>query len=215
MAKKKPVADSLPDLVEPFFDEASTTIAREIFGATLPDIVKELPVLKYIKTASDIYGTYRLQKVHRRLKAFLAALIAGNFTLDEFSKLSTDDQKYVVDILVTELDSQSDDLQSEAMGYLFNAYITGSIDRLMFMGIAHELKNTNPLVFYFSVDSYTLTSRSSGTTIDSGPTHYLPTSFAASNNINGFLSSSEIYLTNLGRAFFDNVYNPMSQKHMI
>jgi hypothetical protein len=214
MTKKKPVADNLPDLAEPFFDEASTTIAREVFGATLPDVVKELPVLKYIKTASDIYSTYRLQKIHRRLKAFLSALIAGNFTLDEFSKLSADDQKYVVDILVTELDSQSDDMQSEAMGYLFNAYIAGSIDRLMFMGIAHELKNANPLVFYFNVDSYNLTPRNTGTTIDSGPVHYLPASFVA-NGTDKLAFSSELYLTNLGQAFFDNVYNPMSQKHMI
>lgn len=74
-------------------------------------------------------------------------------SLDDFNRLPPDEQKHVIDILVTELDNQSDDLQSKAMGYLFNAYISGSIDRLMFMGIAHELRNTNPLVFYFNVDN--------------------------------------------------------------
>lgn len=204
----------LTDLTEPFFDEASVAIARDIFGVALPDIVKDLPVLKYVKTASDVYGAYRLQKLHRRLKSFLNALIEGNFNLEDFVELPKDDQRQVVDILVTELDSQADDLQSEATGYLFNAYIRGSIDRLMFMGIAHELKNTNPLVFYFNADSYKLTEREPGTTIDDGPIHYLPTSFT-SNTTEKLAFSSEIYLTNLGKAFFENIYTPMSGKHMI
>lgn len=211
---KQHAINDLPDLAEPFLDEASATIAREIFGVALPDIIKDLPVLKYVKTASDVYGAYRLQKLHRRLKSFLDALVDGNFTLEDFNKLPTDEQKQVVDILVTELDSQADDLQAEAMGYLFNAYISSSIDRLTFMGIAHELKNTNPLVFYFNVDSYKLTERKPGTTIDDGPIHYLPTSFT-SNSTEKLAFSSELYLTNLGKAFFENVYTPMSQEHMI
>lgn len=78
--------------------------------------------------------------MRRRLKAFLEALIAGDFSRDDFDSLPPDEQEYVIDILVTELDNQPDDLQSEAMAYLFSAYISGTIDRLMFTGIAHELK---------------------------------------------------------------------------
>lgn len=211
-SNKPHVVNDLPDLTEPFFDEASMIIAKDVFGATLPEIVRELPLLKYIKTASDIYSTYRLQKLHRRLKSFLGALIAGSFSLEDFNKLTSNEQKHVVDILVTELDNQADDLQSEAMGYLFNAYIGGLIERLMFMGIAHELKNTNPLVFYFNVDSYILTERKAGTTIDGGPIHYLPTSFFSSTT-DTLAFSSELYLTNLGKAFFENIYIPMSHRH--
>ena len=137
-------------------------------------------------------------------------------SLDDFNRLPPDEQKHVIDILVTELDNQSDDLQSKAMGYLFNAYISGSIDRLMFMGIAHELRNTNPLVFYFNVDNvdgYNLTPQSSGATSISGPVHYLPNSFV-SNSTDKLMFSSELYLTNLGQAFFDNVYLPMNQKRI-
>ena len=222
-----------PDLVEPLFDEASNAVAKGIFGVALPEIIKELPILKYVKTATDVYSAYRISKLHRRLKAFLDALQDGSFTLDDFYKLSRDQQESVVDILVTELDGQSDNLQAEALGYLFAVYMSKDIDRLIFLGVAHELKNINPLVFYFNVDSYTFDDaarlESSVASnfgfsnalmpiqIKSGPVQYLPSTFiSGSTSASGaFQISSSAYMTNLGEAFFKYVYRPMQQKHTI
>lgn len=38
----KSINDDLLDLIEPFLDEATESIAREMFEAALPDIVKDL-----------------------------------------------------------------------------------------------------------------------------------------------------------------------------
>ncbi len=224
------MADDIPDLAEPFLDEASSKIAKELFSTALPDLVKDLPILKYIKTATDIYGAYRITMLNRRIRAFIAAIQAGNFDIEDFRNLSKSEQSQVVDVLMTELDNHTDDLQSEALGYLFAAYVSGKIDRLIFIGVAHELKNTNPLVFYFNVDSYSyelrnensnfdgldfgFTKRPSGTTIDNGPVQYLPAAFK-SNSTAKLAFSSELYMSNLGEAFFEHVYSPMKRAHVI
>lgn len=225
--KFQDAASSVPDLVEPFLDEASSKVAKEIFSTALPEIAKDLPVLKYIKTASDLYGAYRILKLNKRIKAFVDAIHAGGFRVEDFRKLSQDDQSKVVDVIITELDNHTDNLQSEALGHLFSAYISEKIDRLTFLGVAHELKNTNPLVFYFNVDGYAYkqkrpdigtdlgyTVRKSGITLDSGPIHYLPASFK-SNSTDMIAYSSMTFMTNLGEAFFKYVYEPMSKAHTI
>lgn len=227
------VKADIPELAEPFFDEVSSTMAKGLFAITLPEIAKDLPILKYVKTTADLYGAYRISKLHRRLKTFLKALQNGGFTLDDFYALPSEQQEQVVDILVTELDSQSDDLQAEALGHLFTAYISKDIDHLLFLGVAHELKNINPLVFYFNVDSYTfddaarlesLTPVHAGffntpmpVQIKSGPVQYLPSTFiTGSTNASGsFQISSNAYMTNLGEAFFNYVYKPMQQKRLV
>lgn len=221
------ISDDIPDLAEPLFDEVSERIAKGLFGIVLSESAKDLPVLKYVKTAVDMYSAYRASKLHRRLKSFLDGLQSGDFNLDDFNQLPQEEQKYVVDILVTELDNQSDNLQAEALGYLFAAYIAKDVDRLIFLGVAHELKNTNPLVFYFNVDSYSFDdmeklkkidnisySGSMRARITSGPTQYLPSAFMSNGN-EMLISSSELYVTNLGEAFFKYVYLPMQQEHLI
>jgi len=219
------------DLVEPLLDEGVSTLMRSIFGIAVPELAKDVPILKSIKTASDIYGAIRLARLGKRMKFFAKALQDGKFSINDLNNLSHEEQISLVDTVVTELDNHTDDFQSEALGYLFRAYVLGEIDRLAFTGIAHELKNTNPLVFYFNVDSYitkqppkipplapdygfVFTSRKYGTTIDSGPVDYLPAAFK-SNSSNTMQFTTETLLSDMGELFFEYVYNPMKINHSI
>lgn len=212
----KKVIDDAPDLVEPFFDEASTKVASELFHQALPELAKDIPILKYIKTGIDQYSIYKTNKLYRKMRVFLKSLIDGEFNMDAYNALKQEEKEAMVDILVTELDNQTDDLQSEALGLLFVAYIEQRIDRLIFMGIAHELKNTNPLAFYFNVDSIRVTEKYKDKDLAiSGPVHYLPSSFYSDGTDKLQFSSEGPFLTNLGRAFYDNVYRPMSERYII
>lgn len=212
----KRIADDAPDLVEPFFDEASTRLAGELFHQALPELAKELPILRYIKTGMDQYSIYRTNKLYRKMRVFLKSLIDGQFNMNAYNALKQEEKEAMIDILVTELDNQTDDLQSEALGLLFVAYIERRIDRLIFMGIAHELKNTNPLAFYFNVDSIGVTEKYKDKDLAiSGPVHYLPSSFYSDGTDKLSFSSEGPFLTNLGRAFYNNVYKPMSERYVI
>jgi len=227
MAKKisTVISDEGLDIVEPILDEGAQSLMKDIFGIAIPEITSNIPVLKSVKSAVDIYGAIRVRRLNSRMDAFARALKSGDFNIDDFTDLSAKDQVSLVDTIVTELDSHNDDLQSIALGCLFNAYVSGRIDRLIFTGVSHELKNTNPLVFYFNVSSYKtksqlpvnsngadfgFTKRNLGTTVDSGPIEYLPAAFI-SNSSGGMQFSTDMTLTNLGEAFFDHVYHPMKK----
>ncbi len=207
------LTEAAPDALEPVLDEASEQLSRELFGAAMPELIKDLPILKYVKTASDVYTTFRMYKLKKRMTRFLHSLLDGGFQVADYEALGSEEKQLIIDILVTELDAQTDDMQSEALALLFMSYINGSIDRLMFHGISHELKNTNPLVFYFSVDGFTLHTMKGGVRIE-GPLHYLPASFYA-NFSESFAFSTDNLLTNLGQAFFTHIYEPMRINHSI
>ena len=164
-------------------------------------------------------------------ESFAYAIQDGKFDISDLDNLSHDDQVSLVDTVVTELDNHTDNFQSEALGYLFKAYVLKEIDRLAFTGIAHELKNTNPLVFYFNVDSYStkqplkipplapgygfaFTARKYGTVIDSGPVDYLPAAFK-SNSSSTMQFTTETLLSDMGELFLKYVYNPMKIKYSI
>jgi hypothetical protein len=213
MSKKvqKIISNEAADLAEPLFDKASTELVKGLFGAVLPEIIKDLPVLKYIKTAGDIYGAYRISKLQHSLRQFLRALLEGNFNLEDYYRLPEAEQRQIIDILTTELDNQTDDRQAEALGLLFNAYISRTISTLIFIGLTHELKNINPLVF--SSDEFKITrfGKDMRNIRIEGPVHYLPNSFYSNSN-GQFSFSTDLLLTNLGEAYFDYVYNPMLKK---
>jgi hypothetical protein len=148
------------------------------------------------------------------MRAFLNALIDEKFSIDDFRELPQSEQQMVIDILVAELDGQTDDKQAEALALLFAAYIRKDIDRLIFHGVAHELKNINPLTFYFNVDNLTTGESKAGIRLTGGPTHYLPSTFYG-NRSDTLNFSSDLFLTNLGKIFFTCIYNPMMQKYLI
>lgn len=204
---------NIPDLAEPVLDAASEELARGLFGVAVPELIKDLPVLKYAVVAKDLYTAFRINKLTKRMKKFLDTLQQGGFNLRDYEVLSPEERQLVIDILVTELDAQTDDMQSEALALLFKAYADKKIERLMFHGVAHELKNINPLVFYFSVDGFSLKAQGAGVSID-GPLHYLSQAFY-SNQTGGLQFTTDHYLTNLGLVFFDVIYTPMREKYSI
>lgn len=227
----KIITDDGSDLVEPFLDEGVSRLMKSIFGTVLPEIAKEVPILRSIQTVSDVYGVIRLTRLSNRMNSFAKALQLDDFDLDDLNKLPKDEQLILIDTVVTELDNHTDNLQSEALGYLFKAYVSGKIDRLSFTGIAHELKNSNPLIFYFNVDGYAIeqppklppfpasdvfafTASRAGTVIKSGPVDYLPAAFK-SNGGGNMQFSTEIMLTNLGEIFIKHVYEPMREENII
>lgn len=199
------------DLVEPLFDEASSQLADSLFHYAVPDLARDLPVIKYFKMGADLYSSYKVLALRKKMKAFLESLLVGGFGISAYEKLEQHEKETMIDVLVTELDSQTDRLQSEALGLLFIAYVRQAIDRLTFLGIAHELKNTNPLLFYFNVDGIGVTEKYKTKELAiSGPVHYLPSSFYSDGTDKLQFSSEGPFLTNLGKAFYNNVYLPMS-----
>ncbi|MFZ2125008.1 MAG: hypothetical protein WA087_00515 [Candidatus Saccharimonadales bacterium] len=227
----KIIKNDAADITEPLLDEGVSTLMKDVFGVVVPELAKDIPILKSVKTATDIYSAIRLTRLSKRMASFARALQLGDFNIDDLNNLPKEEQVILIDTVVTELDNHTDTLQSEALGYLFKAYVSGKIDRLAFTGIAHELKNTNPLVFYFNVDGYTtkqppklppnatndgfvFTTRKYGTTIDSGPVDYLPAAFK-SNSSSVMQFTTETILTNLGEVFFEYVYNPMKKLYVI
>lgn len=214
MNKRAIIAKEGDELAEPFFDATSEGILKGIFGIALPEFAKDLPLIKYVKTAVDMYSAHKLSRLQRRMKAFLDGLTEGSFEVKDFEALSDDEQRMIIDILITELDTYANDFQSEALSLLFMAFIKKDIDRLMFQGVSHELKNINPLAFYFNVDGFSLKELNSSTIrirID-GPLHYLPSTFYSTQS-EGLISASELYLTSFGKIFFEYIYEPMRQKY--
>ncbi len=213
---KENIKRDAPDLAEPFLDEVTNAVAEKLFHEALPELAKDLPVIKYFSAGADLYGTYKVHKLRKRMAVFLKSLIDGKFDVEAYGALEQEEKEAMIDIVVTELDNQTDNLQSEALGLLFVAYIQKKIDRLAFLGIAHELKNTNPLAFYFNMDSIVVREKFKAKELAvSGPVHYLPSSFYSNGTDKLQFSSDGPFLTNLGKAFYENVYKPMAQRYMI
>jgi hypothetical protein len=209
------LSDEVPDLAEPIFDLAVKTIANEVFKSSLPEIVGELPILKYGKTAKDIFNIVNNKRRASKLRVFLQSLLTQELDIAEFHKLDSTVQNQVVEMLISEINTQSSDLQSEALAYLFTAYVNKAIDHLTFLGIAHELKYTNPALYNFSVDKLAATIDGEVYKV-TGPTNYLPVSFGH-NTITGIgqWSSTGDYffvLSNFGKIFYNSVYLPMSER---
>jgi hypothetical protein len=202
------------DLLEPFLDEGARRIGNQIFKAGLPELAEETPILKWGKLGYDMYSMHKMNKLSKRMAAFLSALEADAFKLRQFEELDESLQAMVIEILINELDLQNDNYQAEALALLFNAYIKKEIDRLMFQGVAHELKNANPLTFYFNVDSLVVNNDQDRLRIISGPINYLPAAFVSGSN-DQFESTSDNLLTNLGKTFYEVIYVPMQQRYSI
>jgi len=144
----------------------------------------------------------------------------GSNTIEEFNKLSEKDKSKLRGLVISQLDLQSDERQAEAMGYAVDAYLSKKIDQLMLAGIVSELKNTNPLLFYFS--EYNLHIDNShtvyGNSIIKGPVHLLPAAFYSkimTERSAGWsaVPSTVSIPTEIGKLFFTYVYEPMAEKY--
>lgn len=211
--------DDLADLTEPFVDEASQQLLKTFAGTLLPEILENLPVVKTGIVVGKLFNSAKAAHRAKLMHAFLQQLQSGNKSMDEFDKLSNEDKEYIRGIVISQLDMQTDERQAEAMAHIVDVYLNGEVDRLTFIGLAAELKNTNPLLYYFSVDAISITRQDNGVVEASGPTYLLPATFGH-NTVTGIGqgdSSGEykFVLTQLGQAFYANVYEPMAIKYMM
>ena len=150
MLNEKADVDDLADLAEPLLDKASIKFLESFTGATSADFIESLPAGKLVITTARLFSSAKNHYRKEYLKLFLQGLKAGNNTMEEFDKLSKKDKSKLRGLVISQLDLQSDERQAEAMGYAVDAYLSNKIDRLMLVGIISELKNINPLLFYFS-----------------------------------------------------------------
>ena len=147
---RKADIEDLADLTETPLDKASIKFLESFTGATSADFIESLPAGKLIITTARLFSSAKNHHRERHLKSFLQGLKAGNNTIEEFNKLSEKDKSKLRGLVISQLDLQSDERQAEAMGYAVDVYLSNKIDRLMLVGIISELKNINPLLFYFS-----------------------------------------------------------------
>ncbi|QQS20111.1 hypothetical protein IPL85_01500 [Candidatus Saccharibacteria bacterium] len=214
----KPDTDDLADLTEPFADEASKQLLKSFAGELMPDILENVPVIKTGVVIGKLFNSAKSTYRANMMASFLHGLQANTKTMDEYEKLSVDDKAYIRGIVISQLDLHTDERQAEALALLVDAYLWQRVDRLTFIGIVSELKNTNPLLYYFNVDPISY-GNYNGVVVAKGPTYLLPSAFGntTSMGVNTYDSApdTQFVLTKLGKAFFEHVYDPMATKYMI
>ena len=219
MLNKKADVDDLADLAEPLLDKASIKFLESFTGATSADFIESLPAGKLVITTARLFSSAKNHYRKEYLKSFLQGLKAGNNTIEDFNKLSEKDKSKLRGLVISQLDLQSDERQAEAMGYAVDVYLSNKINRLMLVGIISELKNINPLLFYFS--EYNLYIDNSHDEYDSpiikGPVHLLPAIFYSVMTEDSAVWSPELSTTPtptpIGKLFFRHIYEPMAEKY--
>jgi hypothetical protein cdivTM_01456 len=219
MLNKKADVDDLADLAEPLLDKASIKFLESFTGATSADFIESLPAGKLIITTARLFSSAKNHHRERHLKSFLQGLKAGNNTIEEFNKLSENDKSKLRGLVISQLDLQSDKRQAEAMGYAVDVYLSNKIDRLMLVGIISELKNINPLLFYFSEYNLYIDNGHTiyGRPIIKGPVHLLPAIFYSVMTEDSAVWSPELSTTPtptpICKLFFRHIYEPMAEKY--
>lgn len=216
---KKLSGDDLAELSEPFIDEATRDLLESFAGEALPVLVGEIPVAKTVLAVSRLFSSAREFHRTKMMLSFLDGLTNGTQTIEEFNSLEDENKNALRSIIVAQLDMQSDERQAEAIGYLVDAYLSKEVDRLMFTGVLSEIKNTNALLYYFSVDSIIVTDNGYGSQEATGPIDLLPAAFGH-NTVTGIgqwgsTGEYKFALTRLGQVFFKHIYLPMSIKYQI
>ena len=220
MLNKKADVDDLADLAEPLLDKASTEFLASFTGATSADFIESLPAGKLIITTARLFSSAKNYYRERYLKSFLQGLKVGDNTMEDFNKLSENNKSKLRGLVISQLDLQSDERQAEAMGYAVDAYLSNKIGWIMLAGIISELKNINPLLFYFS--EYNLYIDNSDDEYDSpiikGPVHILPAVFYSEIMTKRSAGWSAVPSTTptptpIGILFFRHIYEPMAEKY--
>ena len=219
MLNEKADVDDLADLAEPLLDKASIKFLESFTGATSADFIESLPAGKLVITTARLFSSAKNHHRERHLKSFLQGLKAGNNTIEEFNKLSEKDKSKLRGLVISQLDLQSDERQAEAMGYAVDVYLSNKIDLLMIVGIISELKNINPLLFYFSEYNLYIDNGHTiyGRPIIKGPVHLLPAIFYSVMTEDSAVWSPELSTTPtptpIGKLFFRHIYEPMAEKY--
>lgn len=214
---QKIAADDLAEFAEPFIDAASRDLLQTFAGQSLPELIQDIPFAKTAIAIGRVFnGTKELYRT-RMMLAFLAGWHNGAKTVTEFNNLNEDEKIRLRGLVVAQLDMQTDERQAEAIGYVVDAYLRRDIDQNIFNGVVSEIKNTNPLLYYFDADIISVTKNDCGGYEATGAVELLPSVFGH-NTVTGIgvWGSSGAYkfvLSKLGQAFFQNVYNPMLLKY--
>lgn len=220
MLNRKADIDDLADLAEPILDKASIKFLESFAGTESANFIESLPAGKLIITTARLFSSAKNCYRERCLKSFLQGLKVGDNTIEDFNRLSEDTKSKLRGLVISQLDLQSDERQAEAMGYAVDAYLSNKIDWMMLAGIVSELKNINPLLFYFS--EYNLYIDNShtvyGKPIIEGLVHLLPAIFYSkimTERSAGWsaVPSTAPTPTPIGKLFFNYIYEPMAKKY--
>lgn len=211
--------NDLADISEPLIDEAGRRVLATFAGEALPEIIGDVPIAKTVIIVGKLFNSARQYHRIKNLKAFLLGLENGDKTMLEFGKLSVNEQNMLRGLVISQLDLHSDERQAEALGLIIDAFLWKRVDRLTMVGIVSELKNTNPLLYYFNVDAISTyrDDLNKEMILARGPTYLLPAAFGH-DTITGIGSwdstgDYKFVLTKLGQAFFKQVYKPMFRKY--
>ncbi len=220
MLNRKADIDDLADLAEPILDKASIKFLESFAGTESANFIESLPTGKLMITMARLFSSAKNHYRERHLNSFLQGLKVGDNTIEDFNRLSEDTKSKLRGLVISQLDLQSDERQAEAMGYAVDAYLSNKIDWMMLAGIVSELKNINPLLFYFS--EYNLYIDNShtvyGKPIIEGLVHLLPAIFYSkimTERSAGWsaVPSTAPTPTPIGKLFFNYIYEPMAKKY--
>lgn len=216
--KKLMTNDDLIELADPLISKELGNLAKSFAGKFGSKVIGEISAAKLVlilgQVGKEIMDDFRAKK----MLAFLKALENDTKSAEEFDALDEKDQDYIRGLVVTQLDMQSDERQSEASALLVSAYLHKQIDKMMLAGTLAEIKNTNPLIFYFDDGGVSIDNpwNSKSDLNIKGPLS-LPSAFGS---IQGRTIKEEeieaenrFSLSKLGRAFYNYAYVPMSQKY--
>ena len=222
MTIRKADSDDLAEISEVLIDKASRGFLDAFLGANAADFIESVPAGKLTLAIAKLFVSAKDYHRTKMLRAFLSGLQSGSKPFDDFEELDENMKNDLRGLVLTQLDLQADERQAEAMGLIVDAYLAKKIDRLIFIGIVFEIKNTNPLLYYFSVDSLTIDTMQTnfGKPVIKGSVRLLPAVFYNTSATEGSHGWSAVpgtvdHPTGMGEAFFKYIYDPMSEKYQI
>lgn len=222
MTSRKADNDDLAEISEVLVDKASKGFLDAFLGDNAADFIESVPAGKLTLAIGKLFASAKDHHRTKMLRAFLRGMQSGERTFHEFKELDENMKNDLRGLVLAQLDLQTDERQAEAVGNIVDAYLAKKVDRLIFVGIVSELKNTNPLLFYFSVDSLMIDKMHTnfGRPVIKGNVRLLPAVFyitSATESSHGWdaVPGTVNHPTPMGEAFFKYVYEPMSEKYQI
>lgn len=198
----KEIEDVSKELLEPDAEKLIESVAK----INIPDSV---PVLGSAMLAINAFRFVHDKLVLERIKKLRETMLSSEDSQRLYSNMKKKDKVRLTNLLVSEVDQQTNLLQAEALGYLTEAYILKKIEYDNFVGLAAELKRLNPIVFG-GQNRKKLFQEANGMIY--GPYDLLPNTFTSDHsllNAGTVIDPSKKYLTDLGQWFYYLVYKRM------
>lgn len=222
MTRQKADNDDLAEISEVLIDKSSKGFLDAFLGENAADFIESVPAGKLTLAIGKLFVSAKDHHRTKMLRAFLSGMQSGGKSFDEFKELDENMKNDLRGLVLAQLDLQTDERQAEAVGLIVDAYLAKKVDWLIFIGIVSETKNTNPLLYYFSVDSLMIDKMHTnfGKPVIKGNVKLLPAVFYSTSATEGSHGWSAVpgtvdHPTAMGEAFFKYVYEPMSEKYQI